>query len=167
MGAVIRGEKDHAILKMCLKTSKVCGRPFVMPMATQTQLAAARKTSGNAGRNPNSLESAAEINVQGPRLSGGASIFGQLNEHTLHVLEAHSSMAAAPGKRCLLAGNDPSAPAGRIRFELNNRKGVEQVRASVHSRTFLVGLDTIAIQALDDSTDWKLGTTSGNVKRRR
>ena len=145
-----------------METSRLGGRPWIMPSATATQLGASRRTKGNS--NGNGLDKyCADIQVNKELGPDDAAVMRMLIQHLTrnsprNVEEAPPERAQRQGEWVHLRSRDSAAQAGRVRLYLSSHEEVQRVYQALHGQVLQVGPDKISIKVTNDGrTSQKMG----------
>ena len=151
----LRADPHDAVLRVKWKTSHHGGRTWAAPSATQAQLAAVQRTRHLGATDPG-LTTTATLEVDGPLGFQPGEVITLLMEVVAH----HAGIPLRPtqqGRRggehpawFWLAGEDPSAPPGRVRLLLQDADQVQAVIRAVHGRAIQVGSDLVAVDVQSD-----------------
>ena len=167
-GPIMSGGGLAIISKPRCKASRFGGRPFALPSATASALAAARRRRGKAGRAPQLMDFAAEVRINGEPGLQGKHIFDKIMAHvctntgiSLTAFEGHSNSRSGFWKH--FASDDPAAPPGRARLCLSSQDEVAKIYAALHGQVFQVGGGFLSISVRSDLLDAL--TLSGNGGR--
>ena len=149
-------EGEHNIItKIRWKASKYGGRPWAVPTASSSALAASRRRKGKQGKEAQLTDFITEINVNGEI---GISDKETIDELVKHVcaqtgiqLKAHSTNdKVAMGTWKHLASYDPAAPPGRARLYLGSQEEVRKIYSALHGQILQVGADSLSITVHND-----------------
>ena len=146
------------ISKLRWKSSRFGGRPFAVPTATSTALAATRRRNGKKGRAPQPVDFVTEVRVNGEAGLQDRRVFDELMSHVcqnaglqLHAFDA--AIAPTTGVWKHLASYDATAPPGRARLYLSSQDEVCRVHAALHGQMVQVGVDWLAVTVHNDILD--------------
>ena len=156
------------ISKLRWKASRFGGRPFALPTATSSALAASRRRKGKAGRGPQLTDFATEVRINGEPGLQDKMLFDALINHVcqstgLRLAPYDPSTSWSSGFWKHLASHDPAAPPGRARLFLGSKEEVTKVHEALHGQVVQVGEDWLSVTVHNDLLD--VGSWMGNGGR--
>ena len=151
-------DPESAITRLRWKPSRNGGRPWLVPGATATKLAASRRRKGRTDDGTCQSHHFTEVRVNGEvgREDGEVmrKIIGHLTSHSpLQCTETPPDRAPRPGEWIHLASRDSGAAPGRVRLHLQSQEEVQKVYEALHGQILQVGTDQLAITVHNDVSD--------------
>ena len=158
----------NVITKIRWKTSRFGGRPWAVPTATSSALAASRRRRGKHGKGDQILDYVTDICVNGEVGMNDKEIMDTLVKHACTQIGMDLKERAGHGNSPIgtwmhLASLDPTLPPGRARLFLRSQEEVHKIYTALHGQVLQVGADSLSITVHNDCTD--SGCLTGNGRR--